>query len=1011
MKPQSPLLYRPRPSVTLSALAVCLALYARVSGAAAEEPKAFNIVRQTLATALTQFAAQSDHQILFSSEAVASKYNTAVRGELEPQAALRQLLKGTGLTYRITADETILVEAARSGGVANVPSPRSIRLAEAGGSATGPETPTPLQQNDTGRDPGEAAEVVVTGFRESLEAAHALKRDAVISEDVIVAEDIAAFPDLNLAESLQRIPGVTIDRDSGEGRQITLRGLGPDFTRTQLDGMEVLGNTASGMDNRGAVSRTRSFDFSLFASELFDNVTVEKSYSANQDEGGIAGTVALSTAKPFDYNGFKAVLSTKGQTNTNTNTVTPRIVGLLSDRWGDFGALVSAAYSINDSNEYGYRSWGWGQITVSPANIGKGVSAADAALMESGTIYAPLADTDSTWFDHRTRLGTTLSLQYQPSERLKLGFDALYSRLTNERRDYALAAAGVNALTGNVSGTQTLQSAVIEGNTLEAAQYTGVDMRSEFNTETDRTNFYQTVFNGSGQITDDLLVKGLVGWSESNYELPYYDKVFLESKDQSFGFDDRPTMPVNNYGFNVANPAAWNLMRLDTEANSIISSYRNAKLDAQYTLNPISKLETGVSYKRFANTGAQYNDTVFYDKPNDIAIPAGDKLVVPYDTLVPYVVGDVNRTYAYIGQTRNIETTAFLTPGTGFSITEGTTAAYVQYDLDTTLWEHRLKANAGLRYYSTEVTSAGTINNGTSLTPVSIANHYSGVLPALNTAFFVQPDLVLRMSANRDISRPALGDLAAAGSIDPTPFGGGLSLGNPNLKPFTADSAETSLELYGEHSAFASIGVFYKKMNSFISSETQSEPYSQTGYPLSFLLPGQTGSIIYQVSEPVNVSGADIKGVELGAQRDLDFLPGFLRHLGVVANATYADGNSAAIINGASYNLPLVDLSKYSANATLYYETRRWGARISEAYRGTYLDSIGSGGNIGEGYKATHNVDFASHYNITPSIKATLEAINLTNQHIVQFTDLAAQRIEVNTSSGRTFLLGVTAEF
>ena len=261
------------------------------------------------------------------------------------------------------------------------------------------------------------------------------------------------------------------------------------------------------------------------------------------------------------------------------------------------------------------------------------------------------------------------------------------------------------------------------------------------------------------------------------------------------------------------------------------------------------------------------------------------------------------------------------------------------------------------------------------------------------------------------VSRPALGDLAAAGSIDPTPFGGGLSLGNPNLKPFTADSVEGSLEFYGEHSAFASIGVFYKKMNSFISSETLSEPYSQTGYPLSFLLPGQTGSIIYQVSEPVNVSGADIKGVELGAQRDLDFLPGFLRHFGIVANATYADGHSAALINGASYNLPLVDLSKYSANATLYYETRRWGARISEAYRGTYLDSIGSGGNIGEGYKATNNVDFASHYNITPTLKVTAEAINLTNQHIVQFTDLAAQRIEVNTSSGRTFLLGVTAEF
>ena len=189
---------------------------------------------------------------------------------------------------------------------------------------------------------GQVEEVVVTGFRGSLLSARELKRRAVGSEDVIVAEDIAAFPDLNLAESLQRIPGVTISRDSGEGRQITLRGLGPDFTRTQLNGMEVLGNTASGMDNRGGVSRTRSFDYSLFASELFDRVTVQKSFAAEQDEGGIGGTVQLSTAKPFDYPGFKAVVSAKAQTNSNADAhVTPRLVGLISNRWGDFGALAS----------------------------------------------------------------------------------------------------------------------------------------------------------------------------------------------------------------------------------------------------------------------------------------------------------------------------------------------------------------------------------------------------------------------------------------------------------------------------------------------------------------------------------------------------------------------------------------------------------------------------------------------------------------------------------------------
>jgi iron complex outermembrane receptor protein len=992
-------------------LALSCSFCLQLSVAAADTPKLFNIEREDLALALNQFAAQSDRQILFSTEAVDSKSSTEIKGELQPEVALRQLLKGTGLTYRVTSDKTILVEKRQAGDTANPPQQSPLRLAEAGGSesVSQNQTATATQKSDSGDPP--LSEVVVSGFRESLAEAHALKRDAVGSEDVIVAEDIAAFPDLNLAESLQRIPGVTIDRDSGEGRQITLRGLGPDFTRTDLNGMEVLGNTASGMDNRGGVSRTRSFDYSLFASELFDSVTVLKSYAADQDEGGIGGTVQLSTAKPFDYDGFKAVISAKGQSNSYTKTVTPRLVGLISDRWDDFGALVSVAYSTNDSNEFGYRNWGWSQIKVSPGNIGPGVSAADAALLESGSIYAPQADTYSSWYDHRTRLGTTLSLQYEPTDSLKFGFDTLFSRLTDERDDYALAAAGVNALTGNVSGTQVLQSDVIQGNTLVAAQYTGVDMRSEHNTESDSTNFYQTVLHGSDRVTDDLLVTGLVGYSRSDYELPYFDKVFLESKDQAFGFNDTPSMPVNNYGYNITDPSQYNLMRLDTQANSIISAYTNAKIDVAYTLDSISTIKAGTEFKNFTNGGAQWNDKVFYDTPTDTPIPPGDKLNVPVSTIAPYVVGSLNGTYNYIGQTRNIEIPAFVSPGSNYAVREKTVAGYLQYDLNTLLWDHRVKANAGLRYYSTDMTSTGSISNGSTLEPVSVPNDYSGVLPALNVAVFVQSDLVARFSANRDISRPALASLAAAGTISTAPFGGSLSIGNPYLKPFIANSVEGSLEYYDGKVGFASAGVFYKKMDNFISSMTTVEPYSATGYPLSFLLPGQTGSILYNVTEPVNVSGASIRGVELAVQRDFDFLPGFLQHLGFVANGTYADGSSPAIINGVPVSLPLVDLSKYSANATLYYETRQWGLRISEAYRGQYLDSAGGNGNIGEGYEATNNVDFAAHYNITPRMKVTLEGINMTNQHIVQFTDIYAKRIEVNTSSGRTFLLGATAEF
>jgi TonB-dependent receptor len=783
--------------------------------------------------------------------------------------------------------------------------------------------------------------------------------------------------------------------------------------------MEVLGNTASGMDNRGGVSRTRAFDYSLFASELFDKVVVQKSYAADQDEGSIGGTVQLYTAKPFDYPGFKGVLSVQAQDNVDTDKGTPRVVGLLSNRWGDFGALVSVAYSKDDSNEYGYRNYGWGPIYFGAANIGPGVSAADAARLETqgaNEILAPQADTYSTWFDRRSRLGTTVALQYEPGTRLKLGFDALFSQLKNNRDDYSLTTSGTNSLTGNVTGTQVLQSDTIKGNALVAASYTGVDLRSEANVEEDTTNFYQTDLHGSYDVTDKLKVSGLVGLSRSDYSLPVFDKVFLESKNHAFSFNDEPDEPVNTYGFNTTNPALWNLMRMDTQENYISSRYTNAKADAAYAIDNSNSVQIGAEYKKFVNTGSQYNDKEFHNPGNvDTVIPDSLKSSVPYDTLGNYTVGDLNQIYALIGQTRNIKSAKYAAPGTAYSVTEETAAIYLQYSLDTTVWGHRVRANAGGRYYSTNLTSAGELNNGTSLQQVDIKHTYGDFLPAANLAVDVTPSLVARLSANRDISRPALANLAAAGSLTTAPFGGTLSVGNPDLKPFLADEVEGSLEYYDRHVGFFSIGLFYKNLESFITTQTITEPYSATGYPTSFLLPGQDPSISYNVTRPFNGPGADIKGVEVAFQRDFDFLPAPFNHTGLIVNGTYADGATpTSFVSGAStitVNLPLSNLSKYTANATLYYETATWGVRISDAYRDKYLDGSGSYAIVGDFIDATNNVDFDAHYNVTPRLKLRFEGINLTDQHIVEYAGIAQKLTEVNTRAGQTFVVGATYEF
>ena len=177
----------------------------------------------------------------------------------------------------------------------------------------------------------ELEEVVVTGFRSSLNSALEDKRSETAAIDSIKAEDIGKFPDSNLAESMQRVPGVTLSRgDGGEGRNISVRGLGPAFTRVRINGMEGAAQTGSS-DIYGAGNNGRSFDFNVFSSELFNRIDVNKSSTASIEEGGLAGTVQLYTARPLDNPGFNATLSGQGYYNDVNDDINPRVGMTLSN--------------------------------------------------------------------------------------------------------------------------------------------------------------------------------------------------------------------------------------------------------------------------------------------------------------------------------------------------------------------------------------------------------------------------------------------------------------------------------------------------------------------------------------------------------------------------------------------------------------------------------------------------------------------------------------------------------
>ena len=351
-------------------------------------------------------------------------------------------------------------------------------------SQTGTAAEAPAPDVDTGGN-----EIVVTGFRAVLRNAIADKRESITQVDSITAEDIADFPDSNLAESLQRMPGISIDRDNGDGRGITVRGLGGDFNRTRLNGLEALA-TAGSNDSGTTPNRSRSFDYNTFASELFSSLKVQKTPDAKTDEGSLGATIDLQTGRPFDYRGTKFAVSGEGSYQENAKTWSPRIAGLASTRFfdGNMGILVSGAWSKSENSidqyrrqvgqsDYLYRSSDFlgnenpqrgGFAAPTGTTFGTAITNPDIIALQTGSdpaAYAKLYpgapfNTPGRFDDslvripalanieqqdvNTERLGLTAAWQWQISDKTRISVDGVYSRFENTSAYNQLQTVGLN---------------------------------------------------------------------------------------------------------------------------------------------------------------------------------------------------------------------------------------------------------------------------------------------------------------------------------------------------------------------------------------------------------------------------------------------------------------------------------------------------------------------------------------------------------------------------------------
>ena len=320
-----------------------------------------------------------------------------------------------------------------------------------------------VQAQSDGADE-QSQDIVVTGFRKSLEDALDKKRRSNQIIDAITAEDIANFPDANLAESLQRLPGVSIDRDNGEGRTITVRGLGGDFQQVRLNGADALSISGGNQSDSGA-NRSRGFDFNTFASELFGGITVTKSTAASNDEGSLGAIIDLNTGRPLASKKNRYAFGVEGEYRENGKSFNPRLTALISQRITDtFGILGTIAYQKQSQQidayrrnpgqfEYTYRNSQLNGITPNtygfalPSNQGTGFlygsDPAAYALVTPNTIIPALPSITRQQLSYE-RLGATVTAQWRPTSRTEITVDGVYSSYKQDSEVDGITTIGLN---------------------------------------------------------------------------------------------------------------------------------------------------------------------------------------------------------------------------------------------------------------------------------------------------------------------------------------------------------------------------------------------------------------------------------------------------------------------------------------------------------------------------------------------------------------------------------------
>jgi TonB-dependent receptor len=798
--------------------------------------------------------------------------------------------------------------------------------------------------------------VVVHGDRQSLDSALDLKRARIGIVDSVLEDDIARLPDFNVAEALQRVPGIQIQRDLGEGTSPAIRGLTQ--METLIDGREIF-----------TAGTGRNLNFEDIPAELVAGIDVYKTSSAEQLEGGIGGSIDLRTHRPFDFSGPTAIGTARLMHAGLAQQTKPQASFLGADRWavpgaGEVGVMLDVSYQARAFRE-------------DQKSEGNPLYTAD--VVPGQTILVPNGTSETTSMGTRTREAGDLMVQWRPSPSLEIRLQQELAQLRTLQDSYQINVTVPSAFTF-VPGTPVLFPGT---NDLESITWTDAPL-SVLSFARDTLDRTRATAAGATWQAGEAKVDADLSYTKS-YQSLYFCGPFLAGTAGTFSQNLSTALPATAIGgTDLLDPADLSYTGIAYRTWAYEGDETAARVDAKIPLNGPYFLQSVDSGLRLARrTASNAPGIVFGDTTLSPPISGASKPgflvpdpVSPFpgvgpSSIAPFLVGNLAwaRNAAWVRSAFGIDTPlpTSASPLSLWDIGEQTQAVYGLARLQDA--DAGLDGEAGLRLARTDerVSGSESVPATGSIAPLDIDTAYWDWLPSASARWRPLAGLALRAAASRTLTRPDFNELSPSLTLVPNPINPSLNqgaAGNPNLKPIRSDNLDLAIERDFDRESAISLTGFVKHV---------------TGFLLTVASPEVHDGALYEVTRPENSTPATIKGFELAYQQFFGSLAAWLEGLGVQANYTYVDSESPNVLLGAP--APLQDLSRNSLNLIGMYERGPVSVRVAYNWRDDYLSSVINVVNVGAlpVYMRPYGwVDASVRYRLTERITVTLDALNLT---------------------------------